>query len=165
MQSFNRPCSQGNLANEVSQYLTFTLGPEVYGIDILKVQEIRGYAAVKTVPKMPAHVKGVMNLRGTIIPVMDLRRRFGLADAEPTRFSVIIVIAIGAKDMGIVVDAVSDVLDLPTDNIQRPPDFGDSGASKALCGLAKAGDNVVLLLDIERMLGGEAELAPDAVGV
>jgi purine-binding chemotaxis protein CheW len=165
MRQFDRPDGPGFFAGDVSQYLTFTLDQEVYGIDILKVQEIRGYAAVTPVPNTPAHVKGVMNLRGTIIPVVDLRRQFGLAEAEYDRFNVIIVVTVGTKVVGLVVDAVSDVLDLPPDNIQPPPDFGEGGGARALSGLAKAGDKVVLLLDIDRVLGGEAQPAPQPVGV
>jgi purine-binding chemotaxis protein CheW len=157
---FNEIDRQGGAPGDVRQYLTFTLGQEVYGIDILKVQEIRGYAAVTPVPNTPAHVRGVMNLRGAIIPVVDLRRQFGRPEAEYDRFNVIVVINVGTKVVGLVVDAVSDVLDLPVDDIQQPPDFGESYNSRVISGLAKSGDKVVLLLDIDRVLGGEAEPAP-----
>jgi purine-binding chemotaxis protein CheW len=156
------PGNPGGLSDGVGQYLTFTLGQEEYGIEILVVQEIRGYAAVTPVPNTPRHVRGVMNLRGTIIPVIDLRRLFGLAEVEYSRFNVIVVVTVGSKVMGVLVDAVSDVLTLPPENIQ-PPDFGEAGGG-AVSGLAQAGDKVVLLLDIDRVLGGAATPALQAAG-
>jgi purine-binding chemotaxis protein CheW len=156
--------SQASPADSVGQFLTFMLGQEEYGIEILAVQEIRGYGAVTPVPNAPGYVRGVMNLRGTIIPVIDLRRRFGLAEAEFNRFNVIVVVTVGTKVMGLVVDAVSDVLNLPADSVQPPPDFGEAAGGTAVCGMARAGDKVVLLLDIERILGGTAVPALQAAG-
>ena len=97
------------------QYLTFRLGHEEYGVEILKVQEIKGYSAITPIPSAPAFLKGVMNLRGTIVPVVDLRSRFGMAAADYTPFTVIIVVTVGSRVMGLVVDAVSDVLAGPLD--------------------------------------------------
>src|ERR1700689_2004331 len=103
---------------DLKQYLTFTLGREEYGIEILKVQEIKGYSAITPIPNTPAHVKGVMNLRGTVIPVVDLRSKFAMEAVEYTKFTVIIVASVGEKIVGIVVDAVSDVLTVSRGNIR-----------------------------------------------
>src|SRR5271154_1024816 len=99
-------------AADLDQYLTFTLGAEEYGIEILKVQEIKGYSAITHIPNAPPHVKGVMNLRGTVVPVVDLRARFGMEAVEYSKFTVIIVVMVGEKIAGVVVDAVSDVLNI-----------------------------------------------------
>jgi len=145
-------------ADEVSQYLTFTLGPEEYGIELLKVQEIRGYSAITPIPNTPSHVKGVMNLRGTVIPVVDLRSRFGLETVEYTKFTVIIVASVGEKIVGIVVDAVSDVLTVSRGNIRATPDFGVRAATRFITGLTTVGDHLAVLLDIEKLVSSD-ELA------
>src|SRR6187399_2690041 len=93
------------------QFLTFQLGPEMFGLEILRVQEIKGYSPVTPIPNAPPHVKGVMNLRGAVVPILDMRCKFGMAEAAYTKFTVIIVVTVGAKVIGLVVDAVSDVLD------------------------------------------------------
>jgi purine-binding chemotaxis protein CheW len=138
---------------EGRQYLTFRLGDEEYGVEILKVQEIKGYSAITPIPNTPSYIKGVMNLRGTIVPVLDLRARFGMSQTEYTPFTVIIVVTVGPKVMGLVVDAVSDVLDIPRENVQATPDFGSQVDARYLDGMAKAGDKLVVLLDIDRVLG------------
>ena len=155
MEAFDNVASRASKADDVSQYLTFTLAQEEYGIDILKVQEIRGYSPVTPVPNVPPYVKGVMNLRGTIIPVVDLRVRFGMAQAEYNRFNVIIVVSVGTKVIGLVVDTVSDVLRIAPGDIQAPPEFGDA-ATRAVNGIARSDEKVVLLLDIDRVLSIEA---------
>jgi purine-binding chemotaxis protein CheW len=109
---------------EVNQFLTFTLGAEEYGIEILKVQEIKGYSAITHIPNAPAHVKGVMNLRGTVVPVVDLRAKFGMEAVEYSKFTVIIVVMVGQKIAGLVVDAVSDVLNIQQSEVRPAPDFG-----------------------------------------
>ena len=147
---------------ESGQYLTFSLGSEAYGVDILRVQEIKGYTAVTPIPNAPAYLKGVMNLRGTVIPVVDLRLRFGMEPADYTTFTVIIVVTIGARVMGLVVDAVSDVLDIAAGDVEPPPDFGGQVDARCLSGLAKAGDRLVVLLDIERVVGDSALAAGHA---
>lgn len=138
-----------------SQYLTFRLGDEEYGIEILKVQEIKGHSSITPIPNTPVHVKGVMNLRGTIIPVVDLRAKFSMAATEHNQFTVIIVIRVGSKVMGLVVDGVSDVLNIPTADIQATPDFGAAVDAHFISGMAKAADRLVVLLDIEKVLAGE----------
>ncbi len=101
-----------------SQFLTFLLGTEQYGVEILKVQEIRGYSAVTPIPNTPAFIRGIINLRGTVVPVIDLRARFAMDTAVSDRFTVIIMVTLGPKVVGLVVDAVSDVLDVPAADVR-----------------------------------------------
>lgn len=140
---------------EGGQYLTFALGGEEYGVEILKVQEIRGYAPITPIPNTPPHIKGVMNLRGAIIPVVDLRRALAMPAAEHGPFTVIIVVTVGTRVMGLIVDAVSDVLDVARADIHSTPDFGSRIDARFIHGMARAGDKLVVLLDIERVLAGE----------
>ena len=152
MEELDTLSNQISFAADGSQYLTFTLGDEEYGFEILKVQEIKGYSAVTPIPNTPSHVKGVMNLRGTIVPVVDLRSKLAMAEAEYNQFTVIIVVKVGAKVMGLIVDAVSDVLNIPTADIQAPPDFGAQVNASYINGMAKAGEKLVVLLDIDRVM-------------
>src|ERR671911_2098948 len=112
-----------------NQVLTFTLGDETYGVDILRVQEIRGWSPVTRIPQAQPHVLGVLNLRGSIVPIVDLRMRFHLPRAEYTPLTVIIVLsvesAVGRRDFGLVVDGVSDVMDVPTADVKPPPELGE----------------------------------------
>jgi purine-binding chemotaxis protein CheW len=147
--------NQMSFASDGDQYLTFALGDEEYAVEILKVQEIRGYSAITPIPNTPAYIKGVMNLRGTIVPVVDLRAKLGMEAAEYTPFTVIIVVTVGARVMGVVVDGVSDVLNIPAADIQATPDFGGVVDAEFMTGMAKAGDKLVVLLDIDRVLGGD----------
>lgn len=156
MEQLDSLSNQISFATDGSQYLTFRLGEEEYGVEILKVQEIKGYSAITPIPNTPAYLKGVMNLRGTIVPVVDLRAKFTMAEAEYNQFTVIIVLTVGAKVMGLVVDAVSDVLNIPRTDIQPTPDFGAQVDARFISGMAKAGDKLVVLLDIDTVLGGEA---------
>lgn len=142
-------------ATDGSQYLTFTLGQEEYGVEILKVQEIKGYSPVTPIPSTPSYVKGVMNLRGTVVPVVDLRAKLAMPEAEYNQFTVIIVVKVGDRVMGVIVDAVSDVLNIPRADVQAPPDFGAQVDARFISGMAKAAEKLVVLLDIERVLGGE----------
>ena len=144
-----------SFATDGGQYLTFTLGKEEYGVEILKVQEIRGYSAVTPIPNTPHYIKGVMNLRGTIIPVLDLRAKLGMAEADYNQFTVIIVVAVGQAVKGLIVDSVSDVLNIAAGDIQGPPDFGADVNVRLIQGLAKTGQKLVALLDIDRVIGGE----------
>jgi purine-binding chemotaxis protein CheW len=153
MEQLDTLSNQISFATDGSQYLTFRLGDEEYGIEILKVQEIKGYTAVTPIPNTPAYMKGVMNLRGTVIPVLDLRSKFGMSEAEYTAFTVIIVVKVGAKTMGVIVDGVSDVLNIPKSDIQPTPDFGGTVDAHFMSGMAKAGDKLVALLDIDIVLG------------
>jgi purine-binding chemotaxis protein CheW len=138
-----------------AQYLTFALGGAEYGVEIRKVQEIRGYAPTTPIPNTPPHVMGVMNLRGAIVPVVDLRRALGMPATEYTSFTVIVVVTVGTRAMGLIVDAVSDVLDVERGAMQPTPDFGTQVDERFVRGLAHAGGKLVILLDIDRVLGGD----------
>ena len=162
MEQLDTLSSQISFATDGSQYLTFRLRDEEYGVEILKVQEIKGYTAITPVPNTPAYLKGVMNLRGTIVPVVDLRAKFGMEAAEYTAFTVIIVLTVGTKVVGLIVDAVSDVLNIPKTDIQATPDFGAQVDARFISGMAKAGDKLVVLLDIDRVLGSDAAAALEA---
>lgn len=135
------------------QFLTFTLGSEEFGFDLLKVQEIRGYTAVTPIPNAPPHVRGVMNLRGAVVPVIGLREKFGMPTVDYDRFTVIVVVSVGSKVIGLVVDAVSDVLSVPDGDIEPPPDLGQQVDTSYITGLAKAAARLLILVDIELMLG------------
>ena len=145
------------------KYLTFALGAEEYGLEILKVREIIGYMEVTAVPRTPVYVKGVINLRGQVIPVVDLRAKFAMAEAEVTEQTCIIVVEITqagkAFNTGIVVDRVSEVLDITTDQIEDPPQLGSTVEANFILGMAKVGEKVKILLDIDKVLAGiEASL-------
>jgi purine-binding chemotaxis protein CheW len=145
------------MANKPAQMLTFRLGSEEYGIDVLRVQEIKGFSHITQVPNVPSYVKGVMNLRGTVIPVIDLRMKFGLEAAPYDRFTLIIVINVGARTVGFVVDAVNAVLSVPADQISAPPDLASSVGAQMVTGMAQIKDRLVLLLNIDAVVG---ELTP-----
>jgi len=145
-----------NFATDSSQYLTFTLGQEEYGVEILKVQEIKGYSAVTPIPNTPDYVKGVVNLRGAIIPIVDLRAKLAMPETAYNQFTVIIVVRVGLKTVGVVVDAVSDVLNIPTTDVQPTPDFGAQVDARFISGLARSGEKLIVLLDIEKVLSHEA---------
>jgi purine-binding chemotaxis protein CheW len=139
------------------EVLVFVLGKEEYGVDILKVQEIRGYEKVTPIPAAPAYLKGVVNLRGIIVPVIDLRIKFGLADPKYDSFTVVIILRLATRVIGMVVDGVSDVVALAPSEVKAAPQLGSLVDSSFLAGLATQGDRMVLLLDIERFLSS-AEL-------
>ena len=133
------------------EYLSFGLGSENYAIDILKVQELRGYDAVTRIANAPEFIKGVVNLRGVIVPIVDLRIKFNLSEPVYNEFTVVIVLNIGKRVIGAVVDSVSDVVKLAESDIHPPPEFGSFDA-RYLVGLATVGDSMLILLDIEKML-------------
>lgn len=145
-----------DVPTEGLQFLTFNLAGEEYGIDILKVQEIRGWMPVTKVPNAPVFVRGVMNLRGAIVPVIDLRLRFGLEAIEYTKLTVVIVVTVQAESgnriIGMVVDGVSDVLNVNTSDIQSSPDFGTTVHTEFISGLVTAEAGMVMLLDVDRLL-------------
>jgi purine-binding chemotaxis protein CheW len=148
------------------QVLTFVLGAETYGVDILRVQEIRGWSAVTRIPNSPPHVLGVLNLRGSIVPIVDLRKRFELAQAEYTAVTVVIVLTVrsgaGRREFGVVVDGVSDVVDVEAAAVQPTPDMGARAATDHIRGLVSIAGRMVVLLDIDRLLG--AQLTEPAAG-
>lgn len=134
------------------EFLTFTLGDEEYGVDILKVQEIRGYDTVTALPDAPDFIKGVINLRGTIVPILDLRLKFNLSKAEYNEFTVMIILNIADRVVGIVVDGVSDVIDLPTESIRPAPEIGGSIDCQYITGIGTIDKRMLILLDIERLI-------------
>ena len=134
------------------EVLVFVLGKEEYGVDVLKVQEIRGYEKVTPMPGAPAYLKGVVNLRGIIVPVIDLRVKFGMAQPTYDAFTVVIILRIAGRVIGIVVDAVSDVARLAPGDIKAAPMLGAVVDSSFISGLATLNDRMVLLLDIEKFL-------------
>lgn len=134
------------------EYLSFTLGDEHYGVDILKVQEIRGYDAVTRVPDAPDYIKGVINLRGTIVPVIDLRLKLRLDDARYDAFTVMIVLNVDNRVVGIVVDSVSDVIPLAADQIRPTPEFGAAVDTRFISGIGTQDERMLILLDIETLL-------------
>lgn len=145
--------------NGSNQVLTFTLGKETYGVEILRVQEIRGWSTVTRVPQAPPHVLGVLNLRGSIVPIVDLRMRFRLEQAEYTAITVIIVLSVetsgGRCDLGVVVDGVSDVIDIKAADLKPTPELGSEASSDFIQGLLTVGESMVMLLDIDRLVGGD----------
>jgi purine-binding chemotaxis protein CheW len=132
------------------QYLAFRIGEQEYAIDILKVQEIRGHTAITVLPQTPSYVRGAMNLRGIIVPVYDVRERFGLGSSDYHRFSVIIVVAVGERQVGLLVDAVSDVIDLSEDQLEPPPDVGQGeGFVQAL---GRVEERILIVLQLDRVV-------------
>ena len=137
------------------QFLTFALGQEEYGVEILKIQEIKGFSDITPLPNAPAYVKGVLNLRGTIVPIVDLRKKFGMPEEAYTTFTVIVVVQVQGKTLGFIVDAVSDVLTVAADAIQPTPDLHGQIDTACLTGLAPTGEHgekLVILLDIDKVL-------------
>ena len=145
------PTEHGAASPASSQFLTFRIAAEEYGIDILKVQEIRSYEAPTRVANAPAFVKGVVNLRGVIVPIVDLRLRLGQS-AEINAFTVVIVLNVLGRVVGIVVDSVSDVLELQADAIKPPPEISAAIDARFITGLGKIAERMLILLDIERMV-------------
>ncbi|WP_455221192.1 chemotaxis protein CheW [Kaarinaea lacus] len=139
-----------------NQYLTFILAGEEYGVDILRVQEIKDWDSVTKIPNAPAYIKGVMNLRGAIVPIIDLRQRFNLERLEYGPMTVVVVLRVENEDkdrtMGIVVDAVSDVYDIANEHMKPPPDFGEVISIQFLKALATVDDKMVMILDIDHLL-------------
>lgn len=143
------------------KFLTFMLGKASYGIDVLKTREIIRLVDITAVPRMPDYVKGVINLRGRIIPVLDLRLRFALANADSTERTCIVVVQVQlpgnlALQTGLIVDAVEEVINLPDADIEPPPNFGAQITTDAILGMAKVRDSVKTLLDIDKVLAGDS---------
>lgn len=134
------------------QYLTVNLAQEEYAIDILAVREIRGWTPVTRIPQAPHYVLGVLNLRGTIVPVLDLRLRFGLVREEYSAITVTVIVTVAGRHFGVVVDAVSDVLDVLSADIRPVPDMGTTVDTEYLKGLTSVGERMVLLLDVDKLL-------------
>jgi len=145
-----------------NQYLTFTLADEDYGVDILRVQEIRGWELVTRVPNSPSYAKGVLNLRGAIVPIFDLRERFDLPVQAYTKDTVVVVLRVNSESgiciMGVVVDGVSDVLNASQDGIVSAPDFGGRVATEFISGLASADGKMIMLLDVDKLLNQDDQV-------
>lgn len=151
-------------SNGAREYLTFRLDQEEYGIDILKVQEIRGYEPPTRIANAPNFIKGVVNLRGTIVPIVDMRLKFNCSKTEYDSFTVVIILNLHARIVGIVVDSVSDVMELPAESLKSAPDVDSVIGNDSVLGLGSLGDRMLILLDIEKLMSGvDMELAPDVV--
>lgn len=134
------------------EFLTFTLGGEEYGVDILIVQEIRGYENVTKIANTPEHIKGVINLRGVIVPIFDLRVKFRLSKIEYDQFTVVIILSIGSRVVGIVVDGVSDVIQLSPEQVKPAPEMGEVRDTGYILGLGSTEGRMIILVDIERLM-------------
>ena len=134
------------------EYLTFTLGKEEYGMDILKVQEIRGYEAVTAIANTPEFIKGVINLRGIIVPILDLRIKFSLGDVSYSELTVVIILNLVNRVVGVVVDSVSDVLTLTPDQIKAPPSLSSSLDTRYITGIGTIDHRMLILVDIEKLM-------------
>jgi purine-binding chemotaxis protein CheW len=160
--------SDDGARGNANKYLTFCLGDEQYGIEILRVREIIGLIAITPLPRTPDFVRGVMNLRGRIIPVVDLRRRFRLPDAETTKETCIIVVDAHRADgeqalTGVIVDSVREVQDIPSDAISPAPEFGLTVPLDYIQGVGKSKDKVVVLLDVGEVLDARSAVPPEAL--
>jgi purine-binding chemotaxis protein CheW len=144
-----------DIVNNATEVLSFRLGSEEYAISILKVQEIRGYDAVTRIANAPDYLKGVVNLRGIIVPVVDMRIKFNVGTATYDAFTVVIVLNINNHTIGMVVDSVSDVVTLTPDQIKPAPDLGATVSGEYLRGLGTVGDRMLIMLDIDKLLGSE----------
>ena len=153
--------SAAALTTRAGKHLTFMLGQETYGLEILKVREIIGVMAITAVPRTPDYVKGVINLRGKVIPVVDLRLKFGMEEAVHTEETCIIVVNVGSLEVGIIVDKVSEVLNIASQDIEDTPSFGTGVDTDFILGMGKTNDRVTILLDIAKVLTPQdvAELA------
>jgi purine-binding chemotaxis protein CheW len=153
---------------KAGKYLTFNMGKEVYGIEILKVQEIIGMMSVTRVPKTPGFVRGVVNLRGKVIPVIDLRIKFALEAKDDTDRTCIIVVQVAMNGasvvMGLIVDEVSEVLNVLADQIEASPSFGAKVDTDFILGMGKVGQKVVMLLDVDKVLSVEEVAAVGKIG-
>lgn len=156
------PSSENSTTAPVQEFLTFTLGNEEYAIDILRVQEIRGYDQVTSIANSPAFIKGVINLRGSIVPIVDLRIKFSLPSVTYDQFTVVIILNVVNRIVGVVVDSVSDVLGLTPTEIKPRPEFGGSFDTEYLLGLATVGERMLILVDIEKLMTSSEMALVDA---
>ena len=162
MEVMEKPLENTSSAS-VREYLTFRLGQEEYGIDILKVQEIRGYETPTRIANAPHFIKGVINLRGTIVPIVDMRLKFDCAQAQYNSFTVVIILNLGTRVVGIVVDSVSDVMELPTENQRPAPDVQSGMDPDCIMGLGSIGERMLILVDIAKLMSSaDMALSGDA---
>ncbi len=135
------------------EFLSFRLGDEEYAVDILQVQELRGHSAITPIPNSPGYVRGMMNLRGMVVPIIGLRERFGMPPLDYDKFTVIVVVKVAGKVIGMVVDAVTDVLKLQASDVDAVPKLGHRVDTTFITGMAKAGERLVIVLDVARAVG------------
>jgi purine-binding chemotaxis protein CheW len=154
--------------SQIEQFLTFQLAGEAYGVEILKVQEIRGWEAVRIIPNTPDFIKGVLNLRGSVVPIVDLRERFSLENVDYSPKTVVIVLCVetGSNQfiMGIVADAVSDVLDIRVDEIKKSPNFGSKINTRYMRGMHVYKQKMIMLLDVDKLLNPDEVESIDTLG-
>ncbi len=158
----NRPAPATNdSAGAAHQVLTFCLGSETYAVEILLVQEIRGWTSVTRLPQAPPHMLGMLNLRGSIVPVIDMRVRFGLEQAPFTPLTVIVVLSVpteaGRREFGLVVDSVSDVVDIDPSDLKETPSLGNTASAELIKGLAAVADRMVILLNVDELIRRDLE--------
>lgn len=146
------------VTGEGGQYVTFLLGDEEYGLEIMAVQEIIGFTHITHVPHLPDFIKGVINLRGTVVPVIDLRLKFGLGQVEYNNHTCVVVVKMEERVMGMIVDVVSEVVNFPDGAVEPAPAFGTNIRADFIKGMGKIGDRLVIIMDIDRVLSNE-ELA------
>ncbi len=143
----------GVAAEDNNQFITFTLCEQEYGVDIMAIREIKGWTETTSIPHAPGFIRGVINLRGIIVPIMDLRARFGMELVIPTRMHVVIIITIGTRTTGLLVDAVSDIITVAPASIRPVPDMGSGDGANLLTGLVALDDRMVSLVSLERLIG------------
>lgn len=146
-----QPAEREAVQGETSQFVTFTVGEEAYAVDILQVREIKGWTEVTRLPNQPAHMRGVLNLRGVIVPIFDLRCRFGQGLTEATPTHVVVIVAVADRIVGILVDTVSDILTVGAEEIRAVPDLESRSDRDFLKGLATSGDRMVALLQLDKL--------------
>jgi purine-binding chemotaxis protein CheW len=149
----SEPSGKEVMSQSTNEFLTFRLGGEEYGMDILKVQEIRGYDSITQIANAPEFIKGVVNLRGIIVPIIDMRIKFQLGNAEYGQFTVVIILNVAGRVMGIVVDGVSDVISLDLEQMRPTPEFGSVIDTEYIMGLGTVEDRMLILVDIEKLMG------------
>ncbi|NDW21741.1 chemotaxis protein CheW [Alteromonas hispanica] len=145
-----------HLVLQKREFLSFVLGDEQYALDIMSVKEIRGYEPVTKIANAPSFIKGVLNLRGDIVPIVDLRIKFDVGEAKYDEFTIVIMLNVFDRIVGIVVDAVSDVITLSEDDIKPPPEFGVAFDTKFLHGLAEVNEAMVIIVNIESLISSES---------
>jgi purine-binding chemotaxis protein CheW len=155
------PGLSGMPTDATQQFITFTLDAEEYGVDIMMVREIKGWTATTALPKAPPHVRGVINLRGVIVPILDLRARFGMGTTTPTPTHVVIIVHIDNRTSGLLVDAVSDIISIDQHDVRPVPEMGLAIEDQYLDGLVAVGERMVTLVSLGRLLaiGGGAATA------
>jgi len=157
------PAAEATRAPGTQQFLSFEIGGEMYAVDILRVREIRGWTAVARIPHAPRHMLGILNLRGSIVPIVDLRLRFDLQRVEYNKITVIIVLSVssptGRRDVGVVVDAVSDVVAINTADVKQAPALGAGSGAEYIRGLISVGNRMVILLETDSLVGTEFRTA------